>query len=68
MAKRLVKKMVKCCDCDYWSWDWFDDGEEFQCCLYWWFTKTEIYPDRNPNNPCWEYDDWNCEYFKEREW
>lgn len=54
--------------CHYWSWDWFDDGEEFQCCLYWWFTKTEIYPDRNPNNPCWEYDDWNCKYFKEKEW
>lgn len=60
--------MVKCCDCDYWSWDWLDDGEEFQCCLYWWFTQTEVYPYRNPNNPCWEYDDWNCEYFKEREW
>ena len=31
--------MVKCCDCDYWSWDWLDDGEEFQCCLYWWLHK-----------------------------
>lgn len=55
--------MTKCCDCRYWSWDWFDDGEEFQCCLYWWFTRTEIYPDLSPNNPGWEYDDWNCEYF-----
>lgn len=60
--------MVKCCDCYYWDWDWFDDGEEFQCCLYSFFTKTEIYPAHNPNNPYWEYDDWNCEYFKEREW
>ena len=58
--------MVKCCDCFYWDWDWYDDGEEFQCCLYWFFTKTEIYPYSNPNNPCWEYEDWNCEYFKEK--
>lgn len=43
--------MVKCSDCKYYSWDWFDDGEEFRSCLYWFFTKTNIYPALENNNP-----------------
>ena len=59
--------MSKCCDCHYWDWDSLGD-EEFECCLYWWFTQTDIHPDRNSDNPHHQYDDWDCEYFKENEW
>ena len=55
--------MVKCDDCKYWSWDWYDDGEEFECCLYCFFTHTDIYPTLQDSYPYDEYVDWDCKYF-----
>jgi hypothetical protein len=59
--------VVKCSDCKYYSWDWFDDGEEFRSCLYWFFTQTNIYPALENNNPWDEDEDWDCKYFKRDE-
>lgn len=55
--------MAKCSDCRYWSWDWYDDGEEFECCLYWFFTHTDIYPTLQDEYPYDEYIDWDCKYY-----
>lgn len=57
--------MVKCKNCYYWDWDWCDDGEEFQCCLYWFYTQTDTYPTIQENYPYDEDADWDCKYFKE---
>lgn len=57
--------MVKCRNCEYWDWDWFDDGEEFQRCLYWFHTQTDIYPTLQKDCPYDEDVDWDCKYFKE---
>lgn len=56
--------MVKCIECYYWDWDWFDDGEEFQSCLYWFYTQEEIYPSLESGFPDDEYEDWDCKYFR----
>lgn len=58
--------MVKCKNCYYWDWDCYDDGEEFQCCLYWFFSGDKnTYPSLQDDYPADEDADWSCQYYKD---
>lgn len=56
--------MVKCKDCEYWDWDAFDGGEEFQRCLYGFYTQKNIYPVFQDDYPFDDEVDWDCKYFE----
>ena len=56
--------MTRCKDCYYWSYDALGDIE-FETCLYWFFTRSDIYPSHEDDYPNDEYEDWDCKYFRD---
>ena len=59
LARSSGEQDCRCCDCWYYQYDHYSDGDWFRYCIF------EDRTKKLPNNPHAEYEKWFCPYFDE---